>query len=573
MIATVLTLASLVRVDAASAAMLIDCRLVMDGSSSPPGDRIDCTVRIAPQERDARLEVRAYVVSSETDAPPAPVRAGRRLNRDEAGNLLVNLDVAPDKPEPAVVVPYLDLQLPTGSHRLAYVVTLRVGDRVVGVFPLPVTTVRVGERSRHELRPREVGNAPEPVGAADVKASMTEVAGELGHRGIELGEIPRPRTEAVRSTTGVQGGFDRSLIEAAPEKNAELTGLSGQPWQPLSSVAGHEQRQVYFATNRAEAVAQTTKNVASRITFDNTVSETLTLGVCTVNFPVRAHKKGDLTVANWWQAADPDKYFLIDAIDKLQAADLLGEFEEEDVLLYVHGFNTPFDYAVLRAGQLQYDADFPGRAIAFSWPSQGSMSEYKTDVANAESSVRALADLIEMIARPKASADGAKAGKLHVIAHSLGNRLFLGALHDLATRDVWKPEEKYLGQVVLAAPDVGAARFNNVLGYAIAAADQVTYYYCRTDFALVASQQTNFYEPVGLYPYFSPGLDTINADGVGTGFLSHSYYGSSPKVLADLNLLLCSFYEPPQRMPPLAVHNRVYGHDHWSFLPVQIKEQ
>ena len=53
-----------------------------------------------------------------------------------------------------------------------------------------------------------------------------------------------------------------------------------------------------------------------------------------------------------------------------------------------------------------------------------------------------------------------------MIAHSMGNRVFLGALHDLVQRGVWKAGEKYLGQVVLAAPDVGAARFNNVLGYA-----------------------------------------------------------------------------------------------------------
>ncbi len=160
-----------------------------------------------------------------------------------------------------------------------------------------------------------------------------------------------------------------------------------------------------------------------------------------------------------------------------------------------------------------------------------------------------------------------------MIAHSLGNRLFLAALHDLAQRGVWKPGQKYLGQVVLAAPDVGAARFNNVLGYATSAAERLTYYYCRSDKALVVSQSINSYEPVGLYPYFDSSLDTINADGVGTDFISHSYYSSSPRVLADLHLLLCSSFAPAKRMPPLSSHSTVYGHEHWSFLPVVIEEQ
>ncbi|HWA98812.1 MAG TPA: alpha/beta hydrolase, partial [Pirellulales bacterium] len=235
-------------------------------------------------------------------------------------------------------------------------------------------------------------------------------------------------------------------------------------------------------------------------------------------------------------------------------------------------FDTTFDYAVLRAAQLQYDTDFPGPAVAFSWPSAGAVSDYKGDVGRALQSTAALGDVIDFLSSGPRSPSLGKA-RLHVIAHSLGNRVLLEALHGLVERGTWKSGEKHLGQVVLAAPDVGAARFNNLLTFALGAAERVTYYYCRTDGALAASQQMNFYEPVGLYPYFENGLDTINADGVGTDFMRHSYYGSSAQVLSDLHLLICERYTPDRRMPPLTTHSRLYGHDHWSFLPVTIREE
>ena len=45
------------------------------------------------------------------------------------------------------------------------------------------------------------------------------------------------------------------------------------------------------------------------------LSSELTWGKCTVNFPVRFHQKGELLTANWWEPADPDRFYLIEARD------------------------------------------------------------------------------------------------------------------------------------------------------------------------------------------------------------------------------------------------------------------
>jgi esterase/lipase superfamily enzyme len=542
----------------------------MDGSTSPPGDRIDCNFGIAPGEREVRLQVVAYVVTA--GKPPVRVRATTNRNNDGKGLFSVNLAV----PEITavgvvpVVIPYADMSLPAGEHQIGYVVTMYVGNELIRSQPLPATQIRINNNTSTELKPQSLGRqqgVPSYAGNAQLndgkyaQSRRMQINGPTGSRSIDT-----PARAEVR------GGFERKQTPPRATKNAELAALASQPWQPLSDVAPkHEDRVVFFATNRVANDPTQMIKPPSRTTYGATLSSTITYGQCTVNFPVRYHKQGSLEAANWWQQPDPDHYFLIETVQALSSSDMVSAFGKDDVLLFVHGFNTSFDYAVLRAGQLQYDAEFPGKVMAFSWPSLGDMSQYKVDAQTAEQSYRALADVLDVLS--PSNADGTERGKVHVIAHSLGNRVFLGALHDLMSRGVWKDDEKHLGQVVLAAPDVGTSRFNNTVGYALAVADRLTYYYCRADLALATSQQINFYEPVGMYPYFQSGLDTINCDGIGTDFMVHSYYGSSPKVLADLHLLLCSSSSPDKRMPPLSTHSRVYGHDHWSFLPVEIKEQ
>jgi esterase/lipase superfamily enzyme len=48
-------------------------------------------------------------------------------------------------------------------------------------------------------------------------------------------------------------------------------------------------------------------------------------------------------------------------------------------LVFVHGYNTSFDNAIRRAGQLAYDLKFDGPVFLFSWPSRERLLSYITD--------------------------------------------------------------------------------------------------------------------------------------------------------------------------------------------------
>ena len=176
---SLLTAWALLSTQPASAAVVGDCRLVMDGSSDPPGDRIACSVGLLPDDHPARLELRAFVLPNPTgkqpaDDQPAAVKASGRHNRGADGELLVVADVS-DKPESetSLIVPYADLSLPIGQYRIGYVVSLRVKQRVVWTQALPATLLRVTAAARDHVRPQVVG----PEASMASRSSKAYVAG------------------------------------------------------------------------------------------------------------------------------------------------------------------------------------------------------------------------------------------------------------------------------------------------------------------------------------------------------------------------------------------------------------
>jgi esterase/lipase superfamily enzyme len=307
--------------------------------------------------------------------------------------------------------------------------------------------------------------------------------------------------------------------------------------------------------------------------FSNECSSELHYGRCRINIPVQQHRLGKLELPTWWQKRDPAKHFLVESLEILNGANFQAALRPGDLLLFVHGYNTSFEHAVLRAAQLRYDMEFPGPVAAFSWPSAGSLTAYEKDEQTAQRSIPLLAELlIGLINAPAADTGATPSRRIHVLAHSMGNRILLDAVYQLYEENRLQPGKPELGQVILAAPDVGAIQFNNKLPYIMEAADRVTYYYCNHDAALAASRKINLYEPIGMFPYFDDGLDTINADGVGTSFISHGYYASSREVLQDIRLLVLRQLPPPARMPPLVAAAEVFGHRCWSFTPIQMRE-
>lgn len=69
---------------------------------------------------------------------------------------------------------------------------------------------------------------------------------------------------------------------------------------------------------------------------------------------------------------------------------------EHTLVAYVHGFNTSFEKAARRAGQLKYDLEYGGPFFFFSWPSKASAVGY-THAANlAEISYTQMTEFLHM---------------------------------------------------------------------------------------------------------------------------------------------------------------------------------
>lgn len=263
--------------------------------------------------------------------------------------------------------------------------------------------------------------------------------------------------------------------------------------------------------------------------------------------------------------------------------------ETKDVLVFVHGFNVSLRDAAARAAQVAEDMPFAGTVVAFSWNSQALPLAYQQDEHVAERHFWSLAELLHGLRKHLDASC-----RIHLLAHSMGNRVTLRAINALAgtidpvgqptdmfvaarlksvesVRDAfpaadsgqrgllyamneiperfpiwasWRKKEittPPLANLILAAPDVGVEEFSRLVRNSRHVSDAVTVYASNTDLALEASRRVHGGE-------FRAGdsratLDVEDAHVVHVSApsaedpLGHSYYGTFPKVLDQLHQL------------------------------------
>ena len=93
--------------------------------------------------------------------------------------------------------------------------------------------------------------------------------------------------------------------------------------------------------------------------------------------------------------------------------------------MFVHGYNTDFDYALYRTAQMAYDLKFDGAAFLYSWPSGGGFTGYGYDRESSAQAEPYLREFLELVVKET----GAKS--VSVIAHSMGNMPLLRVLQSL----------------------------------------------------------------------------------------------------------------------------------------------
>jgi esterase/lipase superfamily enzyme len=253
------------------------------------------------------------------------------------------------------------------------------------------------------------------------------------------------------------------------------------------------------------------------------------------------------------EALAPDPYW--QALREALAA--AAEPGEGCVLLYLHGYRTRFTEAALRAAQLHADLKVPGLTAFFSWPSTGRTAGYMADEDTVQHAERHLRRYV----RDLCARSGAR--KVHVLAHSMGNRAMLRVAMGAVGRTA-AAGGIALGQVVLAAPDVGARFFAAEAGAYRSVADGTTVYVSSKDKALLSSGTLHGAPRAGFAPPLTlvEGIHTIETDAVDLTLLGHGYYAQARPVLADIHELLHGARHPSARM---GLRQGSEGPGHWVF--------
>lgn len=225
---------------------------------------------------------------------------------------------------------------------------------------------------------------------------------------------------------------------------------------------------------------------------------------------------------------------------------------ENDVLLFIHGYNVAFHEAILRTGQLAYDLKFSGHAMLYSWPSKGELSDYMADEDSAIYTAPHLRSVLIRLTQVKDR-------NVYVLAHSMGNRPLIMALEDLGEHSKGRIKE-----AVFAAPDVNAAIFAQAAGYMRPAANRFTLYASATDKALAASRKLHSFRRAGDTAgqvTVVDGVDTVDVTPVDKGFfsLNHSYYGGSPEMITELRELFQGLDASKRRLL-----QQVSGRGYWK---------
>jgi esterase/lipase superfamily enzyme len=339
---------------------------------------------------------------------------------------------------------------------------------------------------------------------------------------------------------------------------------------------------VYFATNRQRV------DKTAAVAFAGDRAEAVTIGYANVWVPDQAKRQAQTIGQLADDVASADETTAMDRL-VIQKISILSDDElvqsaratlrashlhKGEALVFVHGFNVSFANAVRRTAQLAYDLNFDGPAFLFSWPSRGgtgtlggllTLRHYPYDLESADLSVQYLLDFLTGVL----AKTGAK--KVHLIAHSMGNRPMLEALERLK---LMGPSSTgfSIGEIVLASPDVEVGRFKQLVAAVRALPAKMTLYASTRDRALGVSQwvwgggaRAGNVTKDG--PLVTNGVDSIDISTAGANpfELNHDVYVSNPTIFKDMRVMLENGLRPPDQRSRNFAPTTGNGGTYWTF--------
>ncbi len=200
--------------------------------------------------------------------------------------------------------------------------------------------------------------------------------------------------------------------------------------------------------------------------------------------------------------------------------------KDQELLIFVHGYNNNFADSTFRAAQFTYDYGLKSVTVHYAWPSAASLGLYVYDRDSANFARDGLAELLKLAAKTKAK-------RILLVGHSMGSFVTMEALRTLALNEE-AAALKRLNNVLLAAPDIDLDVFEKQVKD-ITPMPPMAVMVSRNDGALnISGRITGGHSRVGdgssiptLQKY---GISVLDASSVDGG--AHSVFASSPTLMA-----------------------------------------
>ena len=310
---------------------------------------------------------------------------------------------------------------------------------------------------------------------------------------------------------------------------------------------GFTRVKLYYATDRARTGATAPSDF-----YGGGRADGLDFGVLEVSVP-KNHVPGQIEKPSIWTfdfREDPERHIVLQKVTVMAHdavfADMRGHLAttgSDEAFVFVHGFNVSFDGAAKRAAQIANDMNFKGLPIVYSWPSRASILSYIADTAAVNLSGRRLLAFLEDVV----GQSGAK--RIHLIAHSMGNRALTDALELYALKHSGEPAA--FDQVLFTAPDLDAGLFKAMAKTIRPTARRLTLYTSDHDWALAVSRQLHGdmarAGQGGTAVLRSDDFDSVDMSLVGEDMLAHSYFANNPSALTDILSLFWRDAPPADR--------------------------
>ena len=198
-----------------------------------------------------------------------------------------------------------------------------------------------------------------------------------------------------------------------------------------------------------------------------------------------------------------------------------------DVLIYVHGFKQTFETAALDAAHLSDGIRFRGQTMVFSWPSKAGLFDYAYDRDSAMWSRDGFERVLQSVVA------SSSAGRVHIVAHSMGTMLTLESLRQLYARYGDTIADK-IGAVVFAAPDIDMDVFSSSINRIGPLSRKITVIAATNDRALALSGRiAGGMTRVGAAEKTAIeglGVRVVDASEAGWGVINHDLFLSNAEV-------------------------------------------